>query len=238
MAQGLNAGLNSATGPDTSAPAVRSAVWRNAMELAFAYSLIFSVLWTPRPWRRLVLAIAMAGVAAILLFSRQRPARWGVQRAGLLRSMWLAGAALLVSGCAIAVAARLHTLHVPRNPTGLWSSWWGYILWAAGQQFLLQDFFLLRLGRIVSGEKAAALAAAGLFAAAHLPNPLLTALTLLWGFLACLHFLRYRSLYSLAAAHAILGITLAIAVPEPVIHNMRVGLGYFDVYAPPHSPQP
>ena len=27
-------------------------------------------------------------------------------------------------------------------------------------------------------------------------------------------------------AHAILGITVAITIPGPVVHNMRVGLGY------------
>ena len=70
------------------------------------------------------------------------------------------------------------------------------------------------------------MAAACLFSAAHLPNPLLTPVTLLWGFAACLLFLRYRNLYPLALAHAILGIAIAITIPGPVDHNMRVGLGY------------
>jgi hypothetical protein len=39
-------------------------------------------------------------------------------------------------------------------------------------------------------------------------------------------FLRYRNLYPLALAHAILGITVAITIPGPMMHNMRVGLGY------------
>ena len=39
-------------------------------------------------------------------------------------------------------------------------------------------------------------------------------------------FLRYRNLYPLAISHAILGISIAITVPGPVDHNMRVGLGY------------
>jgi hypothetical protein len=43
---------------------------------------------------------------------------------------------------------------------------------------------------------------------------------------ACFLFLHYRNLYPLAMAHAVLGITVAIAVPGPVVHNMRVGLGY------------
>jgi len=50
-------------------------------------------------------------------------------------------------------------------------------------------------------------------------------------FLACLLFLRYRNLYPLAMAHAILGITIAITIPGAVDHNMRVGLGYLH-YSP------
>ena len=105
-------------------------------------------------------------------------------------------------------------------------SYWAYSLWAFIQQFLLQGFFLLRLMQITSAPKLAAFIAAGLFALAHLPNPILTVTTVVWGFAACLVFLRYRSLYPLAIAHAIFGITLAITIPGPVIRNMRVGLGY------------
>jgi membrane protease YdiL (CAAX protease family) len=74
--------------------------------------------------------------------------------------------------------------------------------------------------------RAAALAAAVIFSLAHLPNPILTVVTFVWGLLACLIFLSYRNLYVLAVAHAILGITVAMSVPGPVIRNMRVGLGY------------
>jgi membrane protease YdiL (CAAX protease family) len=103
------------------------------------------------------------------------------------------------------------------------------------QQFLLQDYFLPRLLRLMRGPVAAALAASVMFSLAHLPNPILTVLTFSWGFIACLIFLRYRNLYTLAVAHAILGITVALVVPGPVIRNMRVGLGYI-TYAshPPH----
>ncbi len=89
----------------------------------------------------------------------------------------------------------------------------------------MQDFMLLRLLRFLP-EKAAVAATAVLFALAHLPNPILTPLTLLWGLAACTLFLRYRNLYVLAVVHAILGVTLAITVPANAIHNMRVGRGY------------
>jgi len=127
---------------------------------------------------------------------------------------------------AVVVAARLHTLHVPGSLILFVETYWAYALWAGVQQFLLQCFFLSRLLRLLPNATVAAAAAAAIFALAHLPSPILTSVTLIWGFAACMLFLRYRNLYSLAAAHAILGITIAITVPGPVDHNMRVGLGY------------
>jgi hypothetical protein len=108
----------------------------------------------------------------------------------------------------------------------LLASYWSYALFSTVQQFLLQSFFLLRMVRVFPRARQAAFAAAGLFALAHLPNPILAGLTLVWGTLACMIFLRYRNLYPLAIAHAILGITIGVSIPGPVIHNMRVGLGY------------
>ena len=66
------------------------------------------------------------------------------------------------------------------------------------------------------------------FALAHLPNPILTPLTLIWGFAACLVFIRSRNVYPLAIAHAIFGICVAITIPASMLHNMRVGLGYIN----------
>ena len=104
--------------------------------------------------------------------------------------------------------------------------YWGYALWAFAQQVLLQAFFLARLLRLMRNSGAAAFAAAAIFSLAHLPNPILTAVTFVWGYAACLLFLHYRNLYPLALAHAIFGITIAVALPGPVTRNMRVGLGY------------
>jgi hypothetical protein len=100
------------------------------------------------------------------------------------------------------------------------------VVWAVMQQFILQGYFLLRLLRLLPG-KAPVVAAAGMFALAHLPNPILTPITFLWGVAACLLFLRYRNIYTLGVAHGILGLCLAITVPNSLHHNMRVGLGYY-----------
>ncbi len=94
------------------------------------------------------------------------------------------------------------------------------------QQILLQDVFLRRLQRLLPSAGLAAFATAIIFSIAHLPSPVLTVVTFVFGLAACLVFLRYRNLYPLAIAHAILGVTIAITLPNSVIRNMRVGLGY------------
>jgi hypothetical protein len=104
------------------------------------------------------------------------------------------------------------------------------------QQFLLQIYFLLRLLRLLPGKVAPLIAAAGLFSLAHLPNPVLTPITLLWGIAACMLFLRYRNIYALGIAHGILGLCVAVIVPESIQHHMRVGIGYYRYHPREHHP--
>lgn len=195
-------------------------------EIAVAYGLILAVIWTPRPEQRFLWMVAAAAVAVIAFMSHDDAEAMGLRGANLLRSVWIVGAALLLVGAAILVAARLGTLRLPNGVMAFIATYCLYAVWSGVQQFLLQSFFLLRFRRLIANPTIAALTAAALFATAHLPNPVLVPITLLWGFAACLHFLHYRNLYPLALAHAILGIAVAITVPGPVDHNMRVGLGY------------
>jgi hypothetical protein len=94
------------------------------------------------------------------------------------------------------------------------------------QQFILQSFFLLRLLRLLPGKALPIAVATGMFALAHLPNPILTPITLVWGAISCVLFLRYRNIYALGLAHGIMGLCVAVTVPSSLHHHMRVGLGY------------
>jgi hypothetical protein len=184
------------------------------------------VIWTPQPEQKLLSLAALAWVLLATLLCFDDWSALGMSGAGFRRSLWVVGAALLLAAVAGLLAARLQTLHAPAYPALFVKRYWGYAIWAFLQQFLLLDFFLVRLLRLLPGRKAAVMATVGLFSFAHLPNPILTVLTLLWGWTCCRLFLRYRNLYTLAMAHAILGICLAVTIPGSVIHNMRVGLGY------------
>ena len=199
---------------------------RDWIEIAAGYLLIMAVVWTPRPWQRFLWVAAAVAIVAMMWAGFDGWKAMGLRTANFWRSLWIVGAALVLSGAAILVAAKIHTLQLPAGPLAFVETYCAYAIWTGVQQFLLQGFFLLRFLRVTSKPWIAALIAAALFATAHLPNTVLTPATLIWGLAACLLFLRYRNLYPLMLAHAILGISVAMTVPGPVVHNMRVGLGY------------
>ena len=199
---------------------------RALLELAVGYGLILVVIWTPRTWQRPFYLAALTWILLVTLLSFDAWTRSALRPGRPRPSIWIVGVALLIAAVAIVLAHSLQTLHPPHGAIPFIKAFWGYGIWSLVQQFLLQCFVLLRLLRILPNQRTAVAAAVGLFAIAHLPNPILTAVTLIWGSAACMLFLRYRNLYTLGLAHAIFGISLAITVPSPVSRNMRVGLGY------------
>lgn len=199
---------------------------RDLFELAVGYGLIMATIWTANPAQRVLYWLAFAWIIATSWASREGLTALGLGRKGFLPSLWIVGVALVLSAIAILVSRRLHTLHRLHGPTPVLLHGWGYIVWSIMQQFLLQSYFLLRLSRLLPGKIAPILAAAGIFSLAHLPNPILTPITLVWGVIACMLFLRYRNIYTLGIAHGIMGLCIAITVPNSLHRHMRVGLGY------------
>jgi Type II CAAX prenyl endopeptidase Rce1-like len=199
---------------------------RTLLDLAVGYGLILIVIWTPAPLRSVLYFVTVGWVGFATWSSFDNWDAMGVRVKGFFSSLWVVGVAACVSAGAILLARQLQTLHAPHTPFRFVQSFWGYAIWSFFQQFLLQDFMLRRLQRLMPDRRVAVLVAAGLFAFAHLPNPVLTVMTLIWGVAACIVFLRYRNLITLGIAHAILGVCVAISVPATVQHNMRVGLGY------------
>jgi membrane protease YdiL (CAAX protease family) len=93
------------------------------------------------------------------------------------------------------------------------------------QEFILQSIFFVRLEAVFGGGRAVLLATA-LYAAAHVPSPLLTFLAFLGGLVFCEAFRRWRNLYPIGLIHAALGLTIAASLPDKWLHHMRVGIGY------------
>ena len=199
---------------------------RDLLELAVGYTLIMATIWTVNPAQRILYWLAFAWIVATSWARHDGWTALGLGRKGLLQSLWVVGVALLLSAAAILIALRTHTLHRLHGPTPILLHGWGYIVWSLMQQFLLQSYFLLRLLRLLPGKAAPILAATSIFALAHLPNPILTPITLVWGAIACILFLRYRNIYTLGLAHGIMGLCVAVTVPNSLHRHMRVGLGY------------
>lgn len=199
-------------------------------ELLIGYGLILSVIWTPRPLQHWLYYIALGWFIASIALSFESWKEMGCCVAGFWRSSWIVGLALILSGIAAYFAAAFHTLHHPGHPIQWIRAFGGYTVWALMQQLLLQGYFLARLLRLTPRPNLAACITASVFALAHLPNPILTPLTLVWGFAACMLFVRSRNVYPLAIAHAIFGICVAITIPPSILHNMRVGLGYIEYH--------
>jgi hypothetical protein len=197
---------------------------RDLAELILGYGLVVGIIWTPEHLQRFLSPIALLFTLSVVLARRQSRDELGLGWRGLIPSLWILPAAVALAGLSTFVAARIGTLHPLYKADFAHVS--GYVLWTIYQQFLLQDYFMDRLLRLLSNEAAAVALAGTLFAAAHLPNLVLTAATLVWGILSCALFLRYRNLWALGVAQGLLGICFAVCVPDALHHHLRVGLGY------------
>jgi membrane protease YdiL (CAAX protease family) len=105
-------------------------------------------------------------------------------------------------------------------------AWMVYLPWGTFQQYILNGYFLNRLGRVMA-PRSASLASAVLFSGAHLPNWFLMAVTLGAGYLCARIYLRHKNLYFLGIAHATVGVLLLLVVPDSISHHLVVGPGWF-----------
>ena len=199
---------------------------RDLLELSVGFGLIMIAVWTPLPAQRVVFWVTFSWIISATMLRREDPKTLGLGLRGIHRSLWVVGIAILFAATQLVISMQFTTLHPMYGPVPVGRHMWGYVIWAFLQQFVLQDFFLLRLLRLMPSPRSAVITAAALFAIAHLPNPLLTVATLVWGLIACTVFLKYRSLYSLGLIHGILGLCIAVSIPNAIHHHMRVGLGY------------
>jgi hypothetical protein len=198
---------------------------RDLIELVLGYGLIVFVLWMPELPQRILTPVAFFVTLAMVLARRPNWDDLGLGWRGLVPSLWILPAAIVVTIASLLVAQRIGTLHPLYK--GDFKHIAGYVLWTLYQQFLMNDLFLPRLTRLLASESAAVSVAAVLFAAAHLPNLWLAVATLLWGAISCALFRRYRNLYALGLAQGLLGICFAVCVPDALHHHLRVGLGYW-----------
>jgi hypothetical protein len=203
---------------------------RDLLELIFGYGLIVGIIWSPEHAQAILSPIALALTLAVVLARGKGRDELGFGARGLMPSLWILPASIALALFSVFVAAKIGTLHPLYKASAGHVA--GYVLWTIYQQFLLQDYFLERLLRLVSSEAAAVALSGALFAAAHLPNLVLAAATLVWGILSCALFRRYHNVWMLGLAQGLLGLCFAVCVPDALHHHLRVGLGYLRYHSP------
>lgn len=184
--------------------------------------LSFTWLLEPRVGQTLV-GLPVAVVAAIGVVNAVRTGEWGVAPRALFPGL---KAATLFTMPLVAIilgaGAALGTLHHRGN---VWATFGGLVVWGASQQWILQTV-ILREAQRASSRTTGAIVAALLFGALHLPNPLLTIVTLVGALGWCAIYDRHPSIIPLALSHAIGTLALMYAFDDRIIGGLRVGHSY------------
>jgi hypothetical protein len=202
----------------------RRALWRHVL---LVYGSLEGALWTGGAVQGFFIVMTVALTIAWTFSERYPWPDLGLAPASIRRGWWIAPVGACVGGLIVLVAWRLQTLRPPTAslPVICLSVALG-LIWAFAQQFLAQSFFFLHLEYLLRSSRRAVLATALLFSSAHIPNPVLVPVTLVGGVILSETFRRNRTLYMLAVAHLLVALCLAVSVPETVLHDMRVGVGY------------
>jgi len=166
-----------------------------------------------------------AFVSAFVRSIRRRFRRPALELPPLHFSVIVIAMGLLAALVVVVVSDRLGTLHRLFGQPNALLHGTSYLLWAVVQQWIQQSFFFVRMERIIHRGILASFTTAALFGLAHLPNPVLAPLTFIGGWLLSELYRRYRSLIPLGIAHGLMGLAIALSVPDRLNHHMRVGLG-------------
>lgn len=218
--------------PPSRAPASRSpwspARVATAVEVLLVYSGILLYIWR---WQATRSGVWMAMLASVLLSHvahRDTLGRLGLSLAGLRANAEFvlpAMATIYVVLLALGFARHAIVLLAPvRQGLPMFAS---YFVWAAVQQYVAQSYFHNRLMSVIGSRTLSSALVAVMFGGAHIPNPILMVATTTMEFIFSLAFARHRNIWPLALAHAAGGFLIAAISPPSLIHNMRVGPGYF-----------
>jgi hypothetical protein len=199
-----------------------------AGEVLFVFAGVVAYIWRLQFTFPDFAVILLVFIIATFFLHRDRLPDLGFGSHGLLSGLKAVALPTLMIGGVLAVVAVRRgvppmALFTPDKLAGLGK----YFAWCLLQEFVLQSFFANRLLLIFKDQRRAAWMNGCIFAAVHIPNPVLVPVTLLGGYLLTRIFFSTRNLVPLALAQSIVGSLLAVAVPVSWHHGLRVGPGYY-----------
>lgn len=110
--------------------------------------------------------------------------------------------------------------------------WCGYACWCVFQQLLLQNMTYRRLRSGMGASWTTSGIAGAMFAAAHLPNPILVPATFLWGTVSTRMFEARPSVPLLGLTQALLSAMLYVVTPVALNGQFHVGPAYWALHHP------
>jgi hypothetical protein len=188
-----------------------------AEALAFTAVVLIDIWFLhARSWWGDALPMAFAVVSFVV--HREFPVvGWG-ELGKALRAWWI----VLLIGTTAVIVGLLFKSH----PLTLLFRGIVYFAWCVVQQLLLQNMIYRRVRGARGTTAKAALLTGVLFAAAHIPNPVLVPATLVWGTIAARLFERRPSIIAIALLQTLLSSLLLWLTPVAWNHQFRVGPGY------------
>lgn len=195
-------------------------------QLCVAYGLLEVCFWTEGHTQRTAALATAVWIVFATVVNRRSPRQIGLGLSGFSRALIAVPIAAAIAAAIVLIGWETGTLRAlfgARPP--LWHSL-GYATWAMVQQFILNSFFFINLEDLLGDSQQALWWATALFTLAHLPNPVLMVGTLAAALFFVSLFRAYRNIYPLGMAHAMLGLALAVTVPDGWIRHMRVGIAY------------
>jgi CAAX prenyl protease-like protein len=214
--------------PSSGSPALTLSNLATTVEFLLVYAGILLYIWV---WQRTHPHVWMALLAFVLLthvLHRDTLRRLGLSLAELRPNaefLLPIMAAIFIVLVAVGFARHILTLVMPGEHTILWFA--GYFVWGACQQYLAQSYFHNRLMSVIPNRHLTSALVTLMFAGAHIPNPVLMVATFIAEYIFSEAFARHRNIWPLALAHAAGGLLVAAISPTSLIHNMRVGPGYY-----------
>jgi hypothetical protein len=206
--------------------------WHRARYIAeaFTFALVsIAYIWVRPLWWSWSLLIPLALVVVSFVGHSESMESLGLSLRALAGAAsawrwWIASIAASLAALAWLETASIHVVY----------RWCGYACWCVLQQLLFQNMAYRRLRQGLGPSWTTSGIAGALFAAAHIPNPILVPATFLWGTVSTRMFEARPSVPVLGVTQAILSAILYVATPVALNGQFRVGPGY---WAPLHPSQ-